>query len=96
MASIPGVFGGIFSNYGILNTVPGPARRSRQPTANAACYLTSVSGNMDGAPEKIRIYPAKESDGREWWWVEVTKGSGGSAFAEAECVYYDQRLWIVW
>ena len=32
MASIPGVFGGIFSNYGILNTVPGPARRSRQPS----------------------------------------------------------------
>lgn len=60
------------------------------PTRAGVCYLTSVSGNMDGSPESVRITTQMDAWGVENWWLEVTKGDG-SAYGQAECIYYDQR-----
>ena len=59
-------------------------------TREGVCYLTSVSGNFDGAPERVRIYPQVDASGTEYWWAEATKGDG-SAYASIGCVYYDQH-----
>ncbi|HVZ33636.1 MAG TPA: hypothetical protein VG963_14490 [Polyangiaceae bacterium] len=59
-------------------------------TRDGVCYLTRVSGNFDGAGERVRIYPELDQSGDEWWTLEA-KAQGGSAYSKAECVYYDQR-----
>jgi hypothetical protein len=58
-------------------------------TRDGVCYLTKLSGQFDGDPERIRIYPKKDSAGVEYWMVEA-HADRGSAFARTECMYYDQ------
>lgn len=62
-------------------------------TRDGVCYLTKVSGSLDGAGERIRIFPKKDAAGVEYWFVEARSQSGGSAYGSSECVMYDQR-WI--
>jgi hypothetical protein len=92
----PGVLGQTWGAFRSLSrvsisTASGPRRKQLGRTASGVCYLTKISGDLDGAPERIRIYPEMDASGAEWWWIEVTKGDG-SAYADAECVSYDQRF----
>ena len=53
----------------------GTRRVTMFSTRHAVCYLTKVSGNMDGAPERVRIFPELDAFGTENWVLETTAGS---------------------
>jgi hypothetical protein len=60
-------------------------------TTDGVCYLTKISGSLDGAGEKLRIYPKKDAAGVEYWMFEARSQYGGSAYGAAQCILYDQR-----
>jgi hypothetical protein len=64
--------------------------RRLSATADAICYLTRVSGSLDGGGESIRLYPKKDGN-TEYWYLDV-KAQGGSAYASVSCLLYDQVL----
>jgi hypothetical protein len=68
----------------------GITRTTLYPTRDSVCFLTRVSGNMDGEPEQIRISP-QFVNGIEMWVLEARAG-GGSAYGSAQCVMYNQMI----
>ena len=68
----------------------GTKRQVLIPTRDGVCFLARVSGNMDGEPEQVRISP-QFVNGLEMWVAEARAG-GGSAYADVQCVYYNQTL----
>lgn len=72
-----------------VSTASGAKTKKLATTREALCYLTKVSGDLDGAPERVRIYPEIDSWGTEWWMINVN-ADRGSVYATAECVRYSQ------
>ena len=66
----------------------GTKRQVLIPTRDGVCFLSKVSGNMDGSPESVRILP-EFINGFEMWVIEARAG-GGSAYGTAQCVHYTQ------
>jgi hypothetical protein len=69
----------------------GTRRVRMTPTSTTFCYLTKVSGNLDGGEERIRIFPEIDATSGIEFWVLETVAGGGSAYASAQCAGYDQR-----
>lgn len=74
-----------------VSTASGAKTKKLATTREALCYLTKVSGDLDGAPERVRIYPEIDSWGTEWWMINV-HADRGSVYATAECIPYDQNI----
>jgi hypothetical protein len=81
------------SNFGFVKSVTahsGQYKKERLDTTRSSiCYFTRISGSFDGHGERLRIFPAKDTDGVEYWWLEA-KAEGGSAYGTASCIPYDQ------
>lgn len=56
------------------------------PRSKGVCYLSKISGNLDGTGEGIRIIQ-KESQ----WFIKTWAKAGRSAIGQARCLAYDQR-----
>jgi hypothetical protein len=63
-------------------------------TRDGVCFFTHLSGSFDGGGERVRIFPEVDGAGREWWSFEAT-AEGGSAYADVECISYDQTPPVV-
>lgn len=68
-----------------VSTASGAKTKRLATTREALCYLTKVSGELDGAPERVRIYAEIDSWGTEWWTINV-HADRGSVYATAECI----------
>ena len=62
------------------------------PLASSFCYLSSVSGDFNGADEWIQVYP-RFDDGT--WRMQGFAASGNGVFARAECVELNQRRGVI-
>lgn len=86
----PGVSNMWRYNYS-ANASSGQTRTTRMMRTNrGVCYFTRISGDFDGAGERVRIFPRVDTDGAEYWFVEA-KADRGTAYANAQCALYDQR-----
>jgi hypothetical protein len=60
------------------------------PPVFGVCGLTRVSGNFNGGGEKATITETLHSNGRNYWLLKTTAGSGASAKASARCMAFNQ------
>jgi hypothetical protein len=61
------------------------------PLASSFCYLSSVSGDFDGAAEWVQVFPNPASG----TWRMDARAGGGSISARAECIEVNQTHTVV-
>jgi hypothetical protein len=69
-----------------VSTLSGYSSYWMADTDRAVCYLSRISGNLDGGGEGLRIV----KNGSQWF-LKSWAASGRSAMGSARCLAYDQR-----
>lgn len=64
------------------------------PTNNGFCYLTRISGDFNGAGERVNIL-TEVVNGVEYWALQA-RAEGGKAYGSVDCVWYNQKLPVIY